>query len=147
MSSSQYNKNRESRIPCRKISGGVAEGEVIISRKNFSFLGDVDPDTGKVVAEDSDIYGESISGKIFAFPSGRGSTVGTYVLLRMKKSKTAPIAIINEITEPIIAVGAIISEIPLVDMVDLSLLRTGERLRIHADRAKCHIEILDRLDR
>jgi hypothetical protein len=128
------------KIRCRPICKGFAEGEVIVSRKNFSFLGDVDPETGVVKAEDSDIFGETISGKIFAFPSGRGSTVGTFVLLRMKKNDTAPLGIINQVTEPIIAVGAIISDIPLVDSVDISILRTGMRVKILAEE-ECWIEI------
>ncbi len=128
------------RIRCRSICKGFAEGEVVVSRKNFSFLGDVDPETGIIKAEDSDVFGESISGKIFAFPSGRGSTVGTFVLLRMKKNNTAPIGIINERTEPIIAVGAIISEIPLVDSMDISVLRTGMRARISAGK-ECWVEL------
>jgi len=104
------------RLKARVISRvkGDVEGEAIVTGKKFSFLGDVDPDTGVVVANDSDIIGESIAGKIFVFPSGRGSTVGTYVLLRMKKAGTAPKAIINLETEPIIAVGAIISGISLL---------------------------------
>lgn len=128
------------RIPCRTISKGEVEGMLIVSRKNFSFLGDVNPETGIIEAEDSDIFGERISGKIFVFPSGRGSTVGTFVLMRMKKNGTAPLAIINEKTEPIIAVGAIISDIPLVDSVDISVLETGMRVKLFAGEV-CKLEI------
>ncbi|WP_457548980.1 DUF126 domain-containing protein [Archaeoglobus sp.] len=110
------------RIVGRVISKGYAEGEVIVSRRKFSFLGDVDVESGVVVANDSDIEGESIANRIFVFPYGRGSTVGTYVLLRMKKKGTAPKAIINIETEPIIAVGAIIAEIPLMDRLELNPL-------------------------
>lgn len=123
------------KIRGRVISRGYAEGEVVVSRKKFSFLGDVDVDTGIVVAEDSDIKGESISNKIFVFPRGRGSTVGTYVLLRMKKKNTAPKAIINVETEPIIAVGAIISEIPLMDKLEknpLDILKSGDYVIVNA---------------
>ncbi len=134
------------KIKARVISRGEAEGEVIVSKKKFSFLGDVDPDTGIVVANDSDIAGESIAGKIFIFPSGRGSTVGTYVLLRMKKAGTAPKAIINLETEPIIAVGAIISGIPLLDKPEVDpteIIKSGDCVKIHALK-EGWIEIHDR---
>ncbi len=114
------------RIKGRVISKGYAEGEVIVSRRKFSFLGDVDVESGVVVANDSDIEGECIANKIFVFPYGRGSTVGTYVLLRMKKKGTAPKAIINIETEAIIAVGAIIAEIPLMDRLELNPLEIFE---------------------
>ncbi len=117
------------------ISKGYAEGEVVVSGRKFSFLGDVDVETGEVVAEDSDIFGERISKKIFVFPRGRGSTVGTYVLLRMKKKGTAPKAIINVETEPIIAVGAIIAEIPLMDRLEkdpLRIFKSGDHVIVNA---------------
>jgi len=123
------------RIRGRVISKGFAEGEVIVSRRKFSFLGDVDVESGKVVAEDSDIKGESIANKVFVFPGGRGSTVGTYILLRMKKKGTAPKAIINVETEPIIAVGAIIAGIPLIDKLEinpLEVLENGDLVVVNA---------------
>jgi hypothetical protein len=123
------------RIKARVISRGKALGEAIVSRKQFSFLGDVDPEMGIVTDKDSDIAGESIAGKIFIFPSGRGSTVGTYILLRMKKAGTAPKAIINLETEQTIAVGAIISGIPLLDKpkVDLTkLVKSGDWIRVYS---------------
>ena len=132
------------RIRGRVISKGYAEGEALVSKKKFSFLGDVDVESGEVIAEDSDIKGENISNKIFVFPSGRGSTVGTYVLLRMRKKKTAPKAIINVETEPIIAVGAIIAEIPLIDKLEknpLDIFKSGDYLIVNAYEG--YVEIRD----
>jgi len=123
------------KIRGRIISRGIVEGKAIVSRTKFSFLGDVDVETGKVVAKDSDIVDENISNKIFVFPTGRGSTVGTYILLRMKKKGTAPKAIINVETEPIIAVGAIIAGIPLMDKLEinpLKIIKSGEWVKVNA---------------
>jgi hypothetical protein len=120
----------------RTISRGRAEGSAVVSEKPVSFLGDVDPETGVIVAGDSDIKGETIKEKIFVFPTGRGSTVGTYVLLRMRKIGTAPLAIINKETEAIIAVGAIIANIPLVDMVEEEFFKavsSGDKVIVDAD--------------
>ncbi len=105
---------------------GIAEGDAIVSRKRISFLGDIDPATGEVTDRNSDIHGENISGKILIFPGGKGSTVGSYVILRMKKNGTAPLAIINDVSEPIIAVGAVIAEIPLMD--SLKDIDSGKRV-------------------
>jgi hypothetical protein len=134
------------KVKARVISKGEAGGEAIVSKKNFSFLGDVDSETGIVVANDSDIVGESIAGKIFIFPSGRGSTVGTYILFRMKKAGIAPKAIINLETEPIIALGAIISGIPLLDKPEVDvveIIRTGDYMRVYAFK-EGWVEMYDR---
>ncbi len=61
----------------RGLSKGKGEADVIVSRESVSFLGGVDPKTGKIIDENSDIFGESIGGKVFAFPEGKGSTVGS----------------------------------------------------------------------
>jgi len=124
------------RLRGRRISRGKAEGYAIVSKKPFSFLGDVDVESGIVLAEDSDIKGRCLAGKVFVFPKGRGSTVGTYVLLRMKKKGTAPVAIVNVETEPIIAVGAIIAGIPLVDKLEknpIEVIKTGDYVIVNAE--------------
>jgi len=120
------------RIKVRRISPGYAEGELLISRSPISFLGDVDPKTGKIINERNELYGKSIVGKIFAFPYGVGSTVGSYVIYQMKKYGTAPAAIINERSEIIIAVGAIISDIPAVDSVKLSEIEKFKLAKVNA---------------
>jgi predicted aconitase with swiveling domain len=59
---------------------------------------------------------------------GKGSTVGSYTLYRMKKNGTAPAGMINKECETVVAVGAIISEIPCVDKIDISKIKTGAKV-------------------
>ena len=98
----------------------------------MSFLGGVDPSTGKILDGDCESLNQSVSNKIFCFPYGKGSTVGSYVMYQLKLNGLAPSAIVNGSAEPIIATGAIIAEIPMVDGVDVSLLRTGDDLIVDA---------------
>lgn len=97
-----------------------------------SFLGGVDPSTGKILDGECESRNQSVSNKIFCFPYGKGSTVGSYVMYQLKLNGLAPSAIVNGSAEPIIATGAIIAEIPMVDGVDVSLLRTGDDLVVDA---------------
>lgn len=124
----------------RKIVGGDAEGELIVSQKPLSFLGGVDPETGIVTDAESDIRGQSIAGKILAFPRGKGSTVGSYVIYALKKNGKAPKAIIVGEAETIVATGAIIADIPMVDGIDVSRLRSGERVKVDADSGEVEVE-------
>ena len=125
----------------RRIVGGKVEGELIVSQKPLSFLGGVDPETGIVTDAESDIRGQSIAGKILAFPRGKGSTVGSYVIYALKKNGKAPKAIIVGEAETIVATGAIISEIPMVDGIDVSKLRSGLKVRVDADSGE--VELLE----
>ena len=114
----------------RKIYHGQAQGEALVTRMGISFFGGVDPDTGLVVERGHELEGQSISGKVLVFPSGKGSTVGSYTLYRLKHNGKAPAAILNSTCETITAVGCIIAEIPCVDQLPIDQLRTGDYLRV-----------------
>jgi len=131
----------------RTISRGRVEGEVLLSRDSISFLGSIDPKTGIVVEEKHALAGKSIKGKVLIFPHGKGSTVGSYVMYQLKKNGAAPAAIINLETEPIVAVGAIISEIPLVDMLErdpYEVLNDGDIVLVNGSEG--YVELIKKRD-
>ncbi|MFX1479202.1 MAG: DUF126 domain-containing protein [Promethearchaeota archaeon] len=115
----------------RKIYKGIAEAEAIVTKDGISFYGGVDPDTGKVVEVGHELEGQSVTGKVLVFPTGKGSTVGSYTMYRMKKNNTAPAAIVNREIDTIIAVGCIISEIPCVDKINIDEIKTGQTLIVN----------------
>ncbi len=117
----------------RKISTGRAIGEVLATSMGISFFGGVDPENGVVLEKGHSLEGQSIAGKVLVFPTGKGSTVGSYTLYRLKKAGKAPAAILNAQAETITAVGCIISDIPCVDKLPLEKLENGMRVRINAD--------------
>jgi len=105
----------------RTIAKGNANGEILYTTEGISFFGGVNPDTGIVAESGHPLEGVCITGKILVFPQGKGSTVGSYALYRMKKQGTAPIALVNAECETIVAVGAIISEIPCIDKIETKI--------------------------
>jgi len=116
----------------RAIANGIASGEALISSDVISFLGGVDAKTGVVVEKGHALEGKCIAGKVLIFPHGKGSTVGSYVLYQLAKNKVAPVAIVNEKAEIIVAVGAIVAEIPMVDMVETGMegFKDGDLLEV-----------------
>ena len=117
----------------RIIYKGKAEGEALVTSQPISFYGGVDPTTGVVIEKGHELQGQSVKGKMLVFPTGKGSTVGSYTLYRMKKNGTAPAGIINRECETVVAVGVIISEIPCVDKIEISKIKTGEKIQIEND--------------
>ena len=118
----------------RVIKAGIAEGVALVSPEPIGFLGGVDPETGMVIEAGHPLHGQCVTGRVLVFPTGKGSTVGSYTLYRMARTGTAPAAIINAESEAIVAVGAILAGIPMVDQVDITLIHTGDRLRIEGER-------------
>jgi hypothetical protein len=130
-------------IRCHRVSGGYAAGKSLVTRDSISFLGNIDPGSGVVVEPGHELYGKCIAGKVLIFPGGKGSTVGSYVIYQLKKRGLAPIAMINIRSEPIVAVGAIISKIPLVDRVPEDLLQIEDGLQVVVDADGELIQIND----
>ncbi len=114
----------------RVIKSGTADGIALVSLQPVGFLGGVDPETGIVVEVGHPLEGKCVAGRVLVFPTGKGSTVGSYTLYRMARAGTGPAAIVNAESEAVVAVGAIISDIPMVDQVDITRIQTGDRVRV-----------------
>ncbi|MBZ9571086.1 DUF126 domain-containing protein [Methanobrevibacter sp. TMH8] len=124
-------------IKCRTISKGEAKGELIVSSEPLSFLGGVNPNTGEVIDPNHELKGKFINDKILFIPGGKGSTVGSYVIFQMKKNNVAPAAIICLNAEPIIATGAIMSDIPMVDSPKTTEeLISGVKVAVNAEKGE-----------
>jgi len=108
----------------RSISIGKAEGTVVKLEEAFSFLGGVDGSTGDLRVESK----ENITGKILVFPQGKGSTVGSFTMYDLKVHEKQPAAVVNRSAETIVATGAVISSIPMIDRIDVNLIRNGDRM-------------------
>jgi predicted aconitase with swiveling domain len=129
----------------RRIVEGYCKAEALVSTKPISFLGGVDPADGRIIEKSHDLCGECVKDKAFCFPHGHGSTVGSYVLYSLAKRNLAPKAIVNQTADPVVAVGAIIANIPMIDKIDIRQLRTGDLLEVNAD--KSFVKILNRRER
>ncbi|MFZ2070717.1 MAG: DUF126 domain-containing protein [Halobacteriota archaeon] len=122
------------RVKGRGISKGIASGKALISRQKISFLGAVDPTTGIIVDKSLDIPGEEITDRILIFPGGKGSTVGSYVIYQLKRHGKCPAAMITRHVDTIVAVGAIIAEIPVVDSLEIDpieWIQDGEEVLVN----------------
>ena len=128
------------KINGRRIYKGKVIGKAMITNQNISFYGGIDPDSGIVTEKDHELEGKSIAGRILVFPTGKGSTVGSYTLYRLKKNNKAPAAIINKKCDPIVAVGCIISEIPCIDQIETEKIPKDALLEVNGDDASIDIK-------
>ena len=129
-------------ISGRGISKGRASGPLLVSPVPISFLSGVDPDSGIIIEKGHPLQGTCITGTVLAFPYGKGSTVGSYVLYALSRSHHAPAAIINAEAEAIIATGAIIGGIPMIDRIGLPLerLKNGTLVTVDGELGEMEYE-------
>lgn len=117
----------------RVIWRGTANGEALCSSEPLSFYGGIDLSSGVVTEQGHPLLGQSVAGRVLVFPRGKGSTVGSYALLRLAKQGLAPAGLVMASCDTTVAVGAIIAEVPCVDLLDLSELATGQRVVIEGE--------------
>lgn len=119
----------------RAISSGKVEGKVLKLDGTFSFLGGVNASTG-----DLNVGEGNIAGKVFVFSAGKGSTVGSFVMYDLMVHGKAPAAVINNSAETIVTTGAVISSIPMVDRIDISVLQNDDDVIVDGDAGTVEIK-------
>ena len=109
----------------------------------LSFLGGVDGSTGELRVG----RGGNVAGKVLVFPKGKGSTVGSFVMYDLMVHGVAPAAVVNESAETIVATGAVISSIPMVDSVPtVYMFQDGDMVTVDADAGTVDIEGVEMRD-
>lgn len=120
----------------------VAEGTVILNRQPISFFGDMDVETGICINPDHDIVERSIAGKVLVFPSGAGSTVGSYSLMNLALNGVAPKAILVKKSDPVLVIGCCIAEIPHIHGFSSDITKVlTEGMKVKIDSEKGTVEI------
>ena len=125
----------------RPVVAGSAEGTAIVSGEPISFWGGLDPRTGEITDRRHELSGAIVTGKVFVFPHGKGSSTASSVLLEAIRAGTAPAAVINLKVAPMLALGAIIAEelyhttMPVVVLSpeDFAAIRAGDHVVVDSD--------------
>lgn len=121
----------------RKVVGGCAEGEALVTRDRISGWGGIDPRTGTIIETRHELKGQSFKGKVLVFPGAKGSSgwSGQFHIARL--AGAAPAAMLfNEMTTKI-ALGAVVTHAPAVTDFDrdpLEMIRTGDWVKVDADK-------------
>lgn len=125
----------------RPVVAGSAEGTAIVSKQPISFWGGVNPRTGEITDRRHERSGDIVTGKVFVFPHGKGSSTASAILMEAIRAGTAPAAIINLKVAPILALGAIVADelyhktVPIVVLSreDFDAIQEGDYLVIEPD--------------
>lgn len=118
------------------VVGGKAEGEALVSPEPICFLGGVNPESGMLTEKGHALEGKYMKDKILVFPTGKGSTGGSYLIYETSSNGVGPRAILNCKAEAVTTIGAIISEIPMLDRLEpdpIREIRNGDYLVVDAD--------------
>mgnify|MGYP001587972051 CR=1 FL=1 len=121
----------------RKVVGGKAEGEAMVTRDRISGWGGIDARTGTIIETRHELCGQSFKGKVLVFPGAKGSSGWSSQFHLARLTGCAPAAMLfNEMTSKI-ALGAVVTRAPAVTDFDrdpLEAIETGDWVRVDGDR-------------
>ena len=117
----------------RKVVGGVAEGEALVTRQTISGWGGINSMTGTVIENHHELKGISFAGKVLVFPGAKGSSGWSAQFHVARVMGTGPAAWLFNQMSTKIALGAVVSHAPAMtdfDQDPLTVIRTGDRVRV-----------------
>jgi predicted aconitase with swiveling domain len=121
----------------RKVVGGYAEGEALVTKQTISGWGGIDPMEGIIIERRHELRGQSFKGKVLVFPGAKGASGWSTRFHVARLAGAAPKALIfNEMTTKV-ALGAVVMHIPAVtdfDQDPLTVVATGDWVRVDADK-------------
>ena len=128
-------------IVCRVLIPGAAQGRLLKAEKPISFWGGIDAKTGHIIDARHDRVGESIAGRVFVFPSEKGSSTASAVLVELMRIGRAPAAVVTASVCPVLALGSLIGQelyktvVPILQLApeDISGLDEGATVRLTED--------------
>ena len=126
----------------RKIVGGVAEGEALVTRQTISGWGGIDPKLGTIIERHHELKGQSFNNRVLVFPGAKGGSGGSMGFHRARLAGNVPKALIfTELTSRV-AMIAIISHAPTVTDLDrdpLALIESGDWVKVDGDNGLVEI--------
>jgi predicted aconitase with swiveling domain len=136
------NKAKKVVLRGRKVVGGFAEGEALVTKDRISGWGGIDPRTGTVIETRHELKGVSFAGKILVFPGAKGSSGWSSQFHIARLAGKAPLAMLfNEMTTKI-ALGAVVAHTPSVtdfDQDPLQVIATGDWVKVDGDNGTVEV--------
>jgi predicted aconitase with swiveling domain len=129
----------------RRVHGGFAEGEAVVSRMGIAAYGSIDPYTGKVVERGHDLEGTEIAGKILVFKTGKGSSAWSIGAQASRFTGNNPKALVVTEANPQVALGSVVMRVPAVSDCDrdpTEVIATGDWVVVDGDNGT--VEVTER---
>lgn len=120
----------------RKVAGGIAEGEALVSKTTISGWGGVDPLKGTIIERRHPLRGESFKDKILVFTGAKGSSGWSNVFHVARLAQAVPKALIFKDMTTKVALGTIVMHIPAVTDLEqdpTEVIESGDWVKVDGD--------------
>jgi predicted aconitase with swiveling domain len=120
----------------RKVVGGCVEGEALVTKDMISGWGGIDATNGTIIELRHELCGQSFKDKILVFPGAKGSSGWSSRFHFARLAGAAPKAMIFNIMNTKVALGAVVIKAPAVTELDqdpLEAIESGDWVKVDAD--------------
>ena len=120
----------------RKVVGGVAEGEALVTTDTISGWGGINEREGTVIERRHQLRGQSFAGKVLVFPGAKGSSGYSAYFHMTRLNGVNPKAMIFVKMTTKAALCAVVTRAPAITELDqdpLTVIETGDWVKVDAD--------------
>ena len=125
--------------------GAAVTGTALVAADNFSARYDLDLTAGLFSRPAHKLFGESYVGRVLVLNAAKGGVASAWMLRDMVERQMAPLALLLNFANPIMAQGAAFAGLPLIDRFETDItaaLKSGDEVAV--DPAAGSVEILRR---
>lgn len=121
-------------LSCHRGIGASVSGIALVATDNFSARYDLDREKGTFSRPAHKLFNQSYVGRILVLCTAKGGVASAWMLREMVTIKRAPVALLFNDVNPILAQGAAFGELPLLDRFSdgdvTKLVNTGDDLLV-----------------
>jgi predicted aconitase with swiveling domain len=120
----------------RKVVGGTAEGEALVTRDTISGWGGIDAKTGTIIERRHELCGTSFKDKVLVFPGAKGSSGYSHYFHLARVNGATPKAMIFTKMTTKAALGCVVARVPAMTDLDqdpFAVIETGDWVKVDAD--------------
>lgn len=103
--------------------GRSIRGLALVASDNFSARYDLDRERGVFSRPSHALHGESYVGRVLVLNAAKGGVATSWMLAEMAAREMAPLALLLNFANPIMAQAAAFSGIPLIDRFEVDVTR------------------------
>jgi len=126
----------------RRVTGGYAEGEALVTHDTISGWGGINPQDGTIIEKRHELVGKSVKEKVLAFPGAKGSSGWSTTFHIMRLMGNGPMAMVFKEMTSKVALGSVVAHIPAMTDLDqdpLEVIDNGDWVKVEADKGRIEV--------
>ena len=131
-------------LVCHKGIGQLVSGIALVTSDNFSARYDLNRIEGVFSRPQHALYGQNYVGKILVVNTAKGGVASAWMLNEMVQRNMAPLALLFNDVNPILAQGAALANLTMCDRFDqgdvTQLISTGDHVTVDPIKGRVYID-------